>query len=74
MKEIIRSFFGILISSYFGSIIFLLFGIWLIYFTVTNPQENRSSPLQGDIKGWAGGIGSIVLGLLILYWKLSNKL
>jgi hypothetical protein len=72
MKEFIRGILGVIISSYWGGIFFILFGVLLIGYTIKYPQIDRSSPLQGDIKGWAGGIGSIIFGGVIIYFKIKD--
>lgn len=74
MKETIRNGLAILMTSYWGGFFFILFGLGLIFYTVKYPQNDPSSPLQGDIKGWVGGIGSIVLGGIIIYYNIKGEL
>ncbi len=74
MKESIRHFFEILVSNYWGAVILILIGLFSILLTIRHPQKDSASPLQGDIKGWAGGLSCILLGLVIIVLKFLDKL
>lgn len=69
--EIFENF---LLYSYWGGLIWIAFGIWMIRFTIKNPQEKPYSMLQGDMKGWAAGVVGIALGICIIIAKLLGKL
>lgn len=58
------------VCSYFGAIFFILLGVYAIIYTIKNPSKDTFSPLQGDMRGWVGGVASIGLGVFILIMKI----
>jgi hypothetical protein len=74
MVDIIRNIIGMTITNYWGGFFWILLGFYSIYYTIKNPQKNPYSVLQGDMKGWAAGIGGVLLGIVIISLKLLGKL
>ena len=62
-----------LIQSTWGGPIFLLLGVLSLWYCFKHPYK-KGDVSQGDIQGWAGSIGFILLGLLIMYWKYNERL
>lgn len=56
-----------LVQSYWGALAFLLFGIFFIRYSIKKPTTIF------NLRGWAAGIGGVILALLILYFKLTGK-
>ena len=71
MNEALDYFF---LGTYFGGLIWIIVGIILIRFTIKNPQESKFSVIQGDMRGWAGGLGFIGVGISIIVMKLLGKI
>jgi len=63
----------LLTRTYFGGLIWILFGIWMLRFIIQNPAEDKISQ-GGDLKGWAAGIFGIFVGLSIIVLKILGKL
>lgn len=70
MSDILSYF---LLYSYFAGFLWIAVGIWIIRFITKNPAEDKLSQ-GGDMKGWAGGIGLILLGIAIIIFKLLGKI
>lgn len=58
-----------LVQSYWGALFFLLFGI---YFIKDSIKEQTIT--ANNLRGWAAGIGGIILSILILIFKLTGKI
>ena len=69
MEEIINS----IVSTYYFAIAAMFFGIWELNDTINNTPRYKESALQPFIRGIAAGIGSIVLGIMIIYLKIKGK-
>lgn len=52
----------------FSGIGLILFGIALLYYTYRNPNSTLSSI---DTKGYIGGVGAVILGVLLLLGKIK---
>lgn len=61
MKDLLMTYMG----TYWAPLIFILFGITLLYLTYKSPELKKGS-FRGDISGCAGGIGAIALGFAVL--------
>lgn len=70
MENIIHS----IISTYYFAIFAIVFGIWELNDTINNTPRYKDSALQPFIRGIAAGIGSIILGVIIIYFKIKGKL
>lgn len=70
MEEIIHR----IISTYYFAIAAIIFGIWKLRDTIKNTPRYTDSALQPFMSGIAGSIGSIVLGITIIYFKIKSKL
>jgi hypothetical protein len=74
MIHCIRKIFEYSVSTYFGGAIWIIFGIFMLFFTKRNPQKYKFSVLQGDVKDIGAGYGSIVLGIIIIILKCTGKI
>ncbi len=64
-----------IVGTYIGGIVCLAFGLYLVYDNLKNPMEIKLfDPLQGEISGWFGAIGFIVLGVLIIAYKMNGNI
>ena len=70
MEKIIHS----IISTYYFAIFAIIFGIWKLRDTIKNTPHYAESALQPFLSGIFAGIGSIVLGITIIYFKIKSKL
>ncbi len=69
MEEIIHS----IISTYYFAIVAIIFGIWKLRDTIMNtPVNTPNSSLQPFLSGIFGSIGSVVLGIMIIYFKIKG--
>ena len=62
------------VTSYWGSFILIILGIYLLRDTIKNPMKDKFKALQGDVSGGLSGIGFILLGICIIIAKLVGKL
>ena len=46
----------------------------IINFIIKNPSKVVNDSQGGDMKGWAAGIGFIILGFVIIVCKFLGKL
>lgn len=74
MIKIVDYFFENIFISYWGAFLFIAIGIAIIKITTKYPKKHLYTISQGDIKGWAGGLSFIVLGIIIFVSKLLGKL
>ncbi len=70
MEEIINS----IISTYYFAIAAIIFCIWKLRDTIKNTTRDTDLSLQPFMSGIAAGIGSIILGIMIIYLKIKGKL
>ena len=68
MEEIIHS----IISTYYFAIAAIIFGIWKLKDTIKNTPRNTNLSLQPFLSGIFGSIGFIVLGIIIIYYKIEG--
>lgn len=61
------------ISTYIGGILCIIIGLFAIWVVKKSPEMAKSA-FRGDICGWAGGVGSIIIGICVLIGKLLGKL
>ncbi|MES2690644.1 MAG: hypothetical protein V4658_09595 [Bacteroidota bacterium] len=71
MKESIRDFFKIIVNSYIGGIALIVLGLLAIWLVIKGPDMSKSS-FREDIKGWAGGLMLILIGIGVIIAKLIN--
>ncbi len=69
-----KNFLDSMFSSYWGSGVLILLGLYLIRYTIKNPDKPEDKWLGGDVSGWGGGLGLILLGITIFIAKLIGKL
>ena len=74
MDDLFNRFFDFLVTSYWGACTLLIFGLFMIYLVLKHPQQDATSPLQGDMRGWVAGIVSIIGAFFIIIAKLLGKL
>lgn len=74
MVKFIQNIVEQIVTSYWGGFLSILLGVLLIYYTIKNPQKDKYSPLQGDIRGGAGGICLILVGIGVIVFKFLGKL
>jgi hypothetical protein len=70
MEKIIHN----IMSSYYFAIVAIIFGIWKLRDTIKNTPRYTDSALQPFMSGIVAGIGSIILGVIIMYFKITGKL
>jgi hypothetical protein len=68
MENIIHN----IISTYYFAFFAIIFGAWKLNDTINNTPRNTDSALQPFIRGIAGSIGAITLGIIILYQKIKG--
>jgi hypothetical protein len=62
------------IYSYLGSIFFIIIGVCILFFIVKNPTKyNKMDTQGGDLKGWAGGIGFILIGIYVIVQNILGN-
>jgi|SRR5690554_188436 len=68
-------FINYFLNSYYFVILIILIGLYTLVNTIKHPTEDGwdSSPLQENWRGIIVGLGSIVFGVLTIYWLLSDK-
>lgn len=69
IKQAYYSIMEFLVTTYLGGFFFILLGIIIVRYTIRNPDK-KGYPINGDIKGWFSGIGFILLGTIVLIFKL----
>ena len=70
MEKIIHN----IMSTYYFAIVVIIFGIWKLRDTIKNTPRYTDSALQPFMSGIVAGIGSIILGVIIIYFKITGKL
>lgn len=60
-------------TTYTGALLMICIGAGLILLAIRNPWMKKDW-FRGDIRGWAGGIGLIFVGLVVILAKLLGKL
>ena len=65
--------FGLLTTTYWGGLIWIGVGAFFIWKTVKYPTK-KPDWFATDMKGWAAGVGGILIGITILIAKLVGKL
>ena len=70
MEEIINS----IISTYYFAFVAIIFGIWKLRDTIKNTPRDTGLSLQPFSSGIVAGVGSVVLGVIIIYFKIKGKL
>lgn len=70
MEKIIHS----IISTYYFAIFAFIFGIWKLRDTIKNTTRDTNSALQPFLSGIFGSIAFIVLGIIIIYYKIKGNL
>lgn len=57
-------------NNYIGGFLFLTFGIGIIRMVYNSSEGLKRDIFQGYLSGWAAGIGFILIGIIILIYKL----
>lgn len=70
MEKIIH----LLMFNYIFAVVSIIFGIWKLRDTIKNTTRDLDLSLQPFLSGIFAGIGSIILGIMIIYLKIKGKL
>ncbi len=70
MKEII----SLVLFNYFFAMGIIAYGLWHLRDTIKNTPRYTNSALQPFLNGIAGSIFLIIVGVLIIYFKLVGDL
>lgn len=70
MEKIIHN----IISTYYFAFVAIIFGIWKLKDTIKNTPHYKESALQPFLSGIFAGIGSVILGIIIIYHITKGKL
>ena len=70
MKEILYQ----ILDTYYFAIATIIFGVWKLRDTVKNTTPRPESALQPYTSGIAAAIGSIILGIIIIYSKIKGEI
>lgn len=70
MEKIIH----LLMFNYIFAAISIIFGLWKLNDTIKNTKRDTNSALQPFLSGILGSIAFIVLGIIIIYFKIIGKL
>ncbi len=70
MEKIIH----LLMFNYIFAVISIIFGLWKLNDTIKNTTRDINSALQPFLSGILGSIAFIVLGIIIIYFKITGKL
>lgn len=68
---------NLMVHSYWGGLIFLLFGVWRIRVQLQPLDKKKYNSVDRIIikmRGWTTAIGFSVLGVLIFYFKITREL
>ena len=60
--------------NYIFAVISIIFGLWKLRDTIKNTSRDSDLSLQPFLSGIFGSIGCIVLGIIIIYFKITGKL
>ena len=70
----LKVFINYFISSYYVVTFIISIGLYTFINTIKHPLKNNLySPLQENTRGVIVGLGSIIYGIISLYWRLSDK-
>lgn len=69
MEKIIHD----IMSTYYFAIAAIVFGIWKLRDTIKNTPRFTDLSLQPFFSGIVGSIGFVVLGIIIIYYKIKGK-
>lgn len=69
MEKIIH----LLMFNYIFAVISIIFGLWKLNDTIKNTTRDTNSALQPFLSGILGSIAFIVLGIIIIYFKIIGK-
>ncbi len=58
----------LMVQSYWGALFSFLFGIYFIRVSIKEKEITSN-----NLRGWAAGIGGVIVALLILFFKLTDK-
>ena len=74
LKNKMEKIIHLLMFNYIFAIISIIFGIWKLRDTIKNTTRDTNSALQPFLSGIVGSIAFIVLGFIIIYFKIKGKL
>ncbi|MFN7045529.1 MAG: hypothetical protein ACK4M1_10055 [Flavobacterium sp.] len=69
MEKIIHS----LMFNYIFAIVTIIFGLWKLRDTIKNTPRDSDLSLQPFLSGIVGSIAFIVLGIIIIYFKIKGE-
>lgn len=69
--EFLVPIFNFFFTTYIGGILFIVYGILYIVSQIKKKQKYNE---WWYLRGWASGIGSLILGIFIILAKLMNIL
>jgi hypothetical protein len=72
-KEIVLEFFGLIVTSFLRGISLVILGLLAIWIVRKGP-DMRNSAFREDIKGRAGGIMLIIIGIFVIVTKIIEML
>jgi hypothetical protein len=70
MKEILYQ----ILDTYYFAAIAIIFGVWKYRDTIKNTPRYTNLSLQPFLSGIAAAIGSIILGIIIIYSKIKGEI
>ncbi len=74
LKNKMEKITHLLMFNYIFAIISIIFGIWKLRDTIKNTSRDSNLSLQPFLSGIVGSIAFIVLGFIIIYFKITGKL
>ena len=60
-------------ASYVGGVILIILGMIITFFNIREFKKNKNISGGADLRGWASGIGFLILGFSILVLKFLGK-
>ena len=74
LKNKMEKITHLLMFNYIFAIISIIFGIWKLRDTIKNTSRDSNLSPQPFLSGIVGSIAFIVLGFIIIYFKITGKL
>lgn len=70
MEKIIH----LLMFNYIFAVVSIIFGIWKLKDTIKNTTRDTNLSLQPFLSGIVGSVAFVVLGIIIICFKIKGKL
>ena len=67
-----REIFDTIMFNYYFAVAAIIFGFWKLRDTIKNTPVCSHLSLQPFLSGIAGSIGSVFLGIIIIYYKIKG--